>query len=306
MVTVLNLGGTIDLDYRQGVVSQRAIHRVMPAGAKVIDLEPVQGNNLSWRHLGMLRARLVESGAEDQRFLITVGTDVLEEVLYFVSLVKRPGTAVALVGSFAPPAASPSEVASSLLAAMRWLEHAGDEGLAVCSDGEIIRGALVEKTFVNAWRFRAREITDERLPAWTLDPDATLASTPPRVPLVTVCVESEGWIRDLLLASKPDGLVVSGFGSGDVPGGVVPVLRALVAQRVPVVLASRSHPGIVEAAFPGVAGASDELLHDGVLGGGSLDGVLLRIRLLLALAARPHVSPDLVFQSDRTLLRGDS
>jgi L-asparaginase/Glu-tRNA(Gln) amidotransferase subunit D len=74
-------------------------------------------------------------------------------------------------------------------------------------------------------------------------------------------------------------------------------LRALVAQGIPVVLASRSHPGIVQEAFPGIAGASHQLLHKGFLGGGALDGVLVRVRLLVALGARPRVPLADVFRN---------
>ena len=296
MVTVLNLGGTIDLDYRRGVASQGAIREVLPDDAKVIDLEPVQGNNLTWGHLRALRTKLVDPHPRDERFLITVGTDVLEEVVYFVSLVKPLDTAVAVIGSFAPPAVAKSAVSSSLAAAMRWLEQGG-EGLAVCSHGEIVKGALVEKVFVDAWRFRPREVLNEQLPAWRLDQGAKLTSNPPRIPLVTMCVDCVGWIRDMVRFSRPDGLVLCAYGSGDVPAGLVAALRGLLAQGTPVVLASRSHPGIVQDAFPGGAGASHQLLHEGVLGGGAVDGVLLRIRLLVALAARPRARLTDVFQS---------
>jgi L-asparaginase len=295
MVTILNLGGTIDVRYTNGVPERGQLRSLIPNEVDVIDLRPVQSNDLDWRHLYALRQKLIETKAGADRFLITVGTDALEEVAYFVTLVRPPGTAVAVVGALQSPQVRGSDAAPSLARAWEWLGDDRNQGVTVCVGGENLNAGIVEKVFVNGWRIRPGDQAGSSLSDWSLDPGAHLTPTAPQVPLLTVGIGCDKWIADMLRNAHLDGVVLCGYGAGDFPKTLVRSVKNLVARKVPVVLASRSRPGRVEPLFQGIPGASHDLLQAGAVGAGALSGALARVRLMIARAARPNVPVERAF-----------
>ena len=81
-----------------------------------------------------------------------------------------------------------------------------------------------------------------------------------------------------------DGLIVSGFGDGDVPSSWVPLLRKILRSNIPVVLTSRYPDGFVQAT-ENYEGSASQLLEMGLISGGLLSPYQARIRLAVGLAA---------------------
>ncbi|MBY0331405.1 MAG: asparaginase domain-containing protein [Acetobacteraceae bacterium] len=81
----------------------------------------------------------------------------------------------------------------------------------------------------------------------------------------------------------PVGAVIEGMGAGHVPADAAPLAGDL-AQRMPVVLASRCMTGPVFTATYGYPGGEIDLVRRGAIPGGFLSG--LKARLLLGLALR--------------------
>jgi L-asparaginase len=289
------LGGTIDLTYTKGIPAQGKLRSLIPNEVDVIDLRPVQSNDLDWRHLHALRRKLVDRKAGADRFLITVGTDALEEVAYFVMLVRPPATAVAVVGALRTPEVRGSDAVPSLARAWEWLRDDRSQGVTVCVGGENLNAGIVEKVFTDGWRIRPLDQAGSLLPEWSLDPGAQLTATAPRVPLLTAGIGCDKWIAEILRSSRPDGVVLCGYGAGDFPKTLVSSIKNLVARKVPVVLASRSRPGRVEPLFGGIPGASHDLIQAGAVGAGTLSGHLARVRLMIARAARPSIPVERAF-----------
>ncbi len=102
------------------------------------------------------------------------------------------------------------------------------------------------------------------------------------VPLITCYTGMDGALIDCLRANGPAGLVVEGFGAGNVPPGLAPSLEALVKDGIPVVLTTRCVEGGVSPVY-GYLGGGADLRKKGVILGGRLAGPKARIKLMLAL-----------------------
>lgn len=81
-----------------------------------------------------------------------------------------------------------------------------------------------------------------------------------------------------------EGLVVAGFGNGEVPPSWVPLLRKILRTDIPVVLTSRCPAGCIQA-YTDFEGSAAHLLEMGLLSGGGLSPLQARIRLALALGS---------------------
>jgi L-asparaginase len=105
-----------------------------------------------------------------------------------------------------------------------------------------------------------------------------------RVAIIPLVLGDDGRLLEL---ARPrfDGVVLEGFGRGNVPPGVLPAVRRWLAEGKPVVLASRCPFGEVggEYAFEG-GGA--QLLGLGVLPAGPRSSSLARMELALCLSAQ--------------------
>jgi L-asparaginase len=85
-------------------------------------------------------------------------------------------------------------------------------------------------------------------------------------------------------ASDLDGLVIAGFGGGDVPPSWVPLLRKIMRADVVIVLASRCPTGHVQAGDD-FEGSAKRLLEMGAMSAGTLTPLQARIRLAVGVGA---------------------
>ncbi|MBR1603176.1 MAG: asparaginase [Synergistaceae bacterium] len=107
------------------------------------------------------------------------------------------------------------------------------------------------------------------------------------IEIIDAALGSSDLILKALLDKRFDeleGLIVSGFGDGDVPSSWMPLLRKLVRLNIPVVLAARDPGGLVQD-IEDYEGSSSQLLEAGLISAGMLTPHQARIRLAVALAA---------------------
>jgi L-asparaginase len=106
----------------------------------------------------------------------------------------------------------------------------------------------------------------------------------PRVALVSCFTGMDGGVVAHFLRQGVAGLVVEGFGAGNVPPGVVPALEDAVGRGLPVVLTTRCPEGGVWPMYAYSGGAAD-LRARGVILAGRLSGPKARVKLMVALGA---------------------
>jgi L-asparaginase len=106
-----------------------------------------------------------------------------------------------------------------------------------------------------------------------------------RPPLVRMTMDDDGWWLPAIKEMRPAGLVIEGTGGGHVPGWLADEVVD-IAQRLPVVLTSRTGAGdVLTSTYGGFKGSETHLTNGGLIPGGSLDGIKARVLLALLLMA---------------------
>jgi L-asparaginase len=297
MTILLNLGGTITLSYVDREETDVGVDGILSAEIPVINISPTQSHGYEWDHLRLLRQNLLEEWRKGEScFIVSVGTDALQEVAYFLRLVAPPKVGIAVVGALRARSDPESDGPGSLRLADDWLRQACCEGVVVSCDWQLLRTPMVDKIRDKAWHFQPWIHDTDGLTRWVLDTESELVERQPRIPILTVGIATSKWLQDILESRSFDGVVIQAYTGGDVPPPIVNSIHQLVLDNIPVVIASRSRPGMIEPWYPTLLGTSGNLLSGGVLGAGWLDGNRARIRLMIALSTRPSVPIKDVFQ----------
>jgi L-asparaginase len=266
---------------------------------RVEDWERLPGVHRGPVELWAMRERVaaLAGGPNPPRGLvITHGTDTLEETAYLLARTVRPDMPVVLTGSMRTSSDPGWDGPRNLRDAVRVAAHpdARGRGALVVFAGKILDGRDVAKLhsfstdpFRTPHHPPVGEVNEDGLrfaaPIETrrgLVPARNLA---PRVAIVPLVLGDDGALLSAALAHA-DGVVIEGFGRGNVPPGALPAIRSWLAAGKPVVLASRCPLGEVggEYAFEGGGG---QLLRMGVTPAGPRPTSLARLELSLCLSA---------------------
>jgi L-asparaginase len=230
----------------------------------------------------------------DVPVVITQGTDTIEETAYYLDLTVTRDAPVVVTGAMRNPALAGADGPGNLLAAVQVAASPASRGagcLVVLND-EIHAARHVRKTHSASPAAFASPDTGpigrvvEGQAHIHLRPSRQLSLTPGPHPGRVAVIPT--WLGDdgtLLRAAAGhfDGLVIAGFGAGHVPAGVVPVL-AVLADRIPVVLATRTGAGPVLRTTYGYDGSERDLQDRGLINAGMLDPYKARILLTLLLS----------------------
>ncbi|GAA4557741.1 asparaginase [Planotetraspora kaengkrachanensis] len=306
-ITVFSLGGTIAMTPGAeggGVVPTLSGGQLLATvpGLAELDLEievrdfrQVPGASLSFDDIRALAAVIHDSDADG--VVVTQGTDTIEETAYLLDLLHTGRAPVVVTGAMRNAALAGPDGPANVLAAIQVAADpaARDLGCLVVFADEIHAASRVRKTHSTSVstfaspnggvvghvvegrpRFLtgSRERVTMRLPA-----QARFA----RVALVTAAFGDDGEnLRPL--ANGCDGLVVAAMGVGHVPAAYVDALTFL-AERMPVVLTSRTGAGSVLTHTYGYAGSESDLLNRGLISAGFLHPYKARILLTALLTA---------------------
>ncbi|MEA2445624.1 MAG: L-asparaginase, partial [Thermoleophilales bacterium] len=107
---------------------------------------------------------------------------------------------------------------------------------------------------------------------------ARAATSSVRVGLVTVVIDDDAATLTAAAGAGLDGLVVEALGGGHVPATLVEPLAA-AAERMPVILTSRTGRGETLRETYGFPGSETDLIDRGLIPGGALDGPKARVLL---------------------------
>ena len=302
-ITAFFLGGTISMTgHDDGAVSRLVAADLIDAVPQLADLDVsldardfrrLPSACLTFDDIVELVAAAAGSGADG--IVVVQGTDTIEETAYLIDLLWAGDAPIVVTGAMRNPSLAGPDGPANLLAAMTVAasERFRGCGALVVLNDEVHAARYVRKTHsTNTATFASPNagplglvVEGEAVAMFGLARRRTHTPTGrvgARVPIFAVGMGDDA---TMLTALGPtcDGLVVAGFGAGHVPDTLAEPVGAL-AQRVPVVLASRAGAGPVLAHTYGFVGSETDLLARGLISAGLLDPYKARVLLRVALA----------------------
>lgn len=247
-----------------------------------------------------LAAAKVNEGAKG--VVVTADIQAISELAYFADLVWNFPQPLIFTTSAFYADSSAGETSLRLMQSLRaaMSEVCWGKGVLICADNALF--AASEAECISNFRyphFTVHNIGPAAIfsepsgkvtllhnvkRAQILDIDTVPART---ISILTASVGGGDIMLNALLdkrINELEGLVIAGFGDGDVPPSWVPLLRKVMRAEIPIVLASRCPDGRVQS-VDSFDGSASQLIEMGIMSAGSLNPHQARIRLALGLGA---------------------
>jgi len=309
-IAVISLGGTISSVKREkneiGVeplLDAKALISSIPEISQIAEIEPVSfrmvpSPSLTFSDLFALRDKIEElfnKGIDG--VVVTQGTDTLEETSFFLNCTVRSDKPVVVTGAMRNPTLVGSDGPANLLSAVRVAasKEAIGLGTLVVMNDEIHHSKYVTKMHTSKLdAFKSYPlgpigwISEDRVRIALIPAskriiiDVSSSSDEKKVGFFTVLLGDSGDLLNEIQKLNYDGLVVEGAGGGHVASWMVDSLASL-AERIPVVLTSRTRYGEILTHTYSFPGSETELLKKGLIPGGALNSLKARILLYLLL-----------------------
>lgn len=309
-ITIITTGGTIAMkeDPQTGAlmpaVSGEDLAATVPGLSRWATIQVKEFSNIPSEFMTVEQMRKLgrfidEAAAEEETdgIVVTHGTDTMEETAFYLENTLYTEKPVVLTGAMRGTSDLSADGPANILAAVRTAADQGAQGQGVLVVMNDTIHAAWDVTKTHSMRldtFQSREwgpigavypshivfarqaVRRERIHAEDIAH---------HVWLVKCAAGMEGDILRAAERAGADGVVVEGFGCGNVPLSVNEAIHELLEASMPVVLVSRTGSGSVEKEY-GYEGGAAALERAGCLLGGSLSGQKARILLMIALGAK--------------------
>lgn len=304
-VLVINTGGTIamsaDETERVKPLDDHTVSRLLPelnrfAQVTMIDYANLPSPHITPRFMNELRRRIMQEAERNcyAGIVVTHGTDTLEETAYFLDLTLPLTVPVVVTGAMRSSNEPGSDGLVNLVASVRTASDPAsrDKGVLVVFNEEIHAARHVTKIHTSSiaafqspqfgpiGTVTKRGVTYHHSPL--LREYYPLKQADANVPLIKAVTGMEPAWLSFLLEQPIDGLVIEGFGLGNLPPAIVSTLQQLLAKGVPIVLVSRCPSGDVADVYDYEGGGS-QLREMGLIFCSGLNGQKARIKLIAAL-----------------------
>lgn len=302
-IVILATGGTIagvgdsgkEDGYKPGTLAVDDLLSEIPGLADLAEYEAIQVCNVNsdditdeiWIQLSNTINEMA-ADPEVDGFVITHGTDTMEETAYFLNLTVKTDKPVVLTGSMRPSTSISADGPMNLYEAVcvAASDEAAGKGVLVVFSDRIIGARSVSKTSTySVMAISAGEtgdlgiirdgilyLYDDPIKKHTTESefDITGLTTLPKVSILYFCVDAD---PDLLryAAENSDGLVIAGAGEGSFSDSWIEIIKEL---EIPVVISSRINDGVI---------TKESLLCDNTVSSNNLSPQKAAILLRLAL-----------------------
>ena len=303
-ILVLHTGGTISMqadDSGAVVTSQdnpmnHVSNQLEGVEVHALDFFNLPSPHIKPKHMLALYQKIKEEADHYDGFVITHGTDTLEETAYFLDTMEVPHKPIVLTGAMRSSNELGSDGVYNYLSALRVAsdDKAADKGVLVVMNDEIHAAKYVTKTHTtNVSTFQTPThgplgliMKHEILYFKTAEPRVRfdLDRIQGLVPIIPVYAGMTEELLDLLPVDQLDGLIIQAFGAGNVPKETAQKLNALIQEGLPIALVSRCFNGIAEPVYA-YEGGGVCLQNAGVFFVKELNAQKARLKLLIAINA---------------------
>lgn len=303
---VIHTGGTISMSQDQSNkvvtndINPISMHQdVINQYAQIDELNPfnVPSPHMTIQHVKQLKDIILEAVSNKyyDGFVITHGTDTLEETAFLLDLILGIEQPVVITGAMRSSNEIGSDGLYNYISAIRVAsdEKARHKGVMVVFNDEIHTARNVTKTHTsNTNTFQS----PNHGPLGVLTKDRVQFHHMPyrqqalenvndklNVPLVKAYMGMPGDIFSFYSRESIDGMVIEALGQGNIPPSALDGIQQLVSLNIPIVLVSRSFNGIVSPTYA-YDGGGYQLAQQGFIFSNGLNGPKARLKLLVALS----------------------
>lgn len=303
---VIHTGGTISMSQDQSNkvvtndINPISLHQdVINQYAQIDELNPfnVPSPHMTIQHVKQLKDIILEAVTNKyyDGFVITHGTDTLEETAFLLYLILGIEQPVVITGAMRSSNEIGSDGLYNYISAIRVAsdEKARHKGVMVVFNDEIHTARNVTKTHTsNTNTFQS----PNHGPLGVLTKDRVQFHHMPyrqqalenvneklNVPLVKAYMGMPGDIFSFYSREGIDGMVIEALGQGNMPPSALEGIQQLVSLNIPIVLVSRSFNGIVSPTYA-YDGGGYQLAQQGFIFSNGLNGPKARLKLLVALS----------------------
>lgn len=303
---VIHTGGTISMSQGQSNkvvtndINPISLHQdVINQYAQIDELNPfnVPSPHMTIQHVKQLKDIILEAVTNKyyDGFVITHGTDTLEETAFLLDLILGIEQPVVITGAMRSSNEIGSDGLYNYISAIRVAsdEKARHKGVMVVFNDEIHTARNVTKTHTsNTNTFQS----PNHGPLGVLTKDRVQFHHMPyrqqalenvneklNVPLVKAYMGMPGDIFSFYSREGIDGMVIEALGQGNMPPSALEGIQQLVSLNIPIVLVSRSFNGIVSPTYA-YDGGGYQLAQQGFIFSNGLNGPKARLKLLVALS----------------------
>lgn len=261
-----------------------------------VDFLNVPSPHIRLEHMMALYQKIKTEQDNFDGFVITHGTDTLEETAYFLDTMAIPEKPIVLTGAMRSSNELGSDGVYNYRTALRVAadKKSTDKGVLVVMNDEIHAAKYVTKTHTtNVSTFQTPThgplglVTKRDILYFkTAEPRVRfdLSHISGTVPILKAYADMDSVLLDSLSHSAISGLVIEALGAGNLPPTILPAIQNLLTQNIPIVLVSRCFNGIAEPVYA-YQGGGIQLEQDGILFVKELNAQKARLKLLIALNA---------------------
>lgn len=308
---IVGIGGTIAMSRQASAVAVGAVPQLdsdalveaVPELSDLADIHTVTLENLPSAHLGIETVLRIVRELEAKLdlfdgFVITTGTDTLEEIAYGIDVLWPHEVPIVVTGAMRNASMVGADGPSNLLASVQTAlsKDACGLGCLVVFEDQIHAARFVSKrhtSLVSAfqspglgplgWVIEGHAQIMLRPSSRVVLPERVVRP-PGRVALVRLSLGDDCGLLGVLLAEQWQGVVVEALGAGHVPPAAAVEIERLIRAGLVVTFTSRTGAGAVLHSTYGFRGSESDLIRQGAWPAGMLSGAKARVLLSLLLA----------------------
>ncbi len=315
-VVVFTTGGTIAMKYDEGkgglvpAVSGEDLARAVPGLEKLAQIEVREFSNVASCNMSPQRmfelSKVIAKALDEPDVVgavVTHGTDTLEETAYLLDLLHDSDKPICVVGAMRGASDISADGPANIYCAVQVAasDVARGKGVFVVLNNLIHAAAQVRKThsancdtFDSPWWGPVGYCEPDRvvfrrapLGRQIFHPESLKA----RVDVVSAQTGMGSEYVDFALSQGVDGIVLEGYGRGNLPPAMIAGIARARANGVAVVIATRTAAGrpFETYAYPGSVG--DAKVH-GAVRGAEASAAQNRLKLMVALSEDPSLASE--------------